>query len=186
MAHSSSFYLLSRRTERIVVMWELLISVEVQFLNGVMCGDKSRLLIYDSLSSKLYSTTFELCHCSDKWYIWSNFLFEFIHCALLSELDELLLEVWCDVPLNHSWVTVYKMVHSMLSDRCLSVLSVCDVRALWPNGWTDQDETWHAGGHIVLDEDPAPLRQRGTTLNFRPISLAAKWLYGSRCYLVWS
>ena len=25
------------------------------------------------------------------------------------------------------------------------VLSVCNVRALWPNGWTDQDETWHAG-----------------------------------------
>ena len=39
----------------------------------------------------------------------------------------------------------------MLSVRCLSVLSVClscpvcDVRALWPNGWADQDETWHAG-----------------------------------------
>jgi len=39
----------------------------------------------------------------------------------------------------------------MLSDRCLSVLSVCpvlsvcNVRALWPNGWTDHDETWHAG-----------------------------------------
>jgi len=31
---------------------------------------------------------------------------------------------------------------------CLSVLSclsLCDVRALWPNGWTDQDETWQAG-----------------------------------------
>jgi len=27
----------------------------------------------------------------------------------------------------------------------LSVLSVCNVRALWPNRWTDQDETWHAG-----------------------------------------
>ena len=29
---------------------------------------------------------------------------------------------------------------------CLSCLScpVRDVRALWPNGWTDQDETWHA------------------------------------------
>ena len=27
----------------------------------------------------------------------------------------------------------------------LSCLSVCDVRALWPNGWTDQDETWRAG-----------------------------------------
>ena len=33
----------------------------------------------------------------------------------------------------------------MLSVRCLSVLSVSNVRALWPNGWTDQDETWHAG-----------------------------------------
>ena len=37
----------------------------------------------------------------------------------------------------------------MLSFRCLSVLSaclsVCDVRALWPNGWTDQDETWQVG-----------------------------------------
>ena len=27
----------------------------------------------------------------------------------------------------------------------LSVCPVCDVRALWPNGWTDQDETWRAG-----------------------------------------
>jgi len=27
---------------------------------------------------------------------------------------------------------------------CLSC-PVCDVRALGPNGWTDQDETWHAG-----------------------------------------
>jgi len=31
----------------------------------------------------------------------------------------------------------------------LSVLScpVCDVSVLWPNGWTDQDETWHSGRH---------------------------------------
>ena len=29
--------------------------------------------------------------------------------------------------------------------RTVVCLSVCDVRALWPNGWTDQDETWHAG-----------------------------------------
>jgi len=45
------------------------------------------------------------------------------------------------------------------------VLSVCNVRALWPNGWTDQDETWHAGGprpgHIVLDGDPAPPPPKG-------------------------
>ena len=26
----------------------------------------------------------------------------------------------------------------------LSVLSVCDVGVLWPNGWMDQDETWRA------------------------------------------
>jgi len=47
------------------------------------------------------------------------------------------------------WAIVCKTVRSMLSVRCLSVcmsvLSVCNVRALRPNGWTDQDETWHAG-----------------------------------------
>jgi len=32
-----------------------------------------------------------------------------------------------------------KTVCPMLSDRCLSCLSV-----LWPNGWVDQDKTWHA------------------------------------------
>ena len=39
-----------------------------------------------------------------------------------------------------------KTVRPMLSDRCLSVcpvLSVC--LSVWPNGWMDQDETWHAG-----------------------------------------
>jgi len=56
-------------------------------------------------------------------------------------------------PTVSCWATVCKTVRPMLSVRCLSVslpvcpvcLSVCDVRALWPNGWTDQDETWHAG-----------------------------------------
>jgi len=28
---------------------------------------------------------------------------------------------------------------------CLVCLSVCNVGVLWPNGWTHQDETWHAG-----------------------------------------
>jgi len=28
---------------------------------------------------------------------------------------------------------------------CLSVCPVCNVGLLWPNGWMDQDETWHAG-----------------------------------------
>jgi len=60
---------------------------------------------------------------------------------------------------NMFWATVCKTVRPMLSDRC-PVLSVCNVGVLWPNGWPDQDETWHAGrprpGHIVLDGDPAP------------------------------
>ena len=42
-------------------------------------------------------------------------------------------------------------------------------------------------GDFVLDGDPAPPPQRGTApTNFRPISVAAKWLHGSRCHLVWS
>ena len=51
---------------------------------------------------------------------------------------------------QHFWATVCRTVRPMISVRCLSVLSVLscpvyDVHALWPNGWTDQDETWHAG-----------------------------------------
>jgi len=47
---------------------------------------------------------------------------------------------------------------------CLSC-PVCDVGVLWPNGWTDHDETWHAGmprprPHCVTYGDPAPLPQR--------------------------
>jgi len=64
--------------------------------------------------------------------------------------------------------TVCKTVHLMLSDRCLSclsLLSACNVGVLWPNGWTDQDETWLASrlgpGHIVLDGDPGPPPPKG-------------------------
>ena len=41
-------------------------------------------------------------------------------------------------------------------------------------------------GHIVLDEDPAPLPIKGAELpNFRPISIVTKRLDASRCHLVW-
>jgi len=42
--------------------------------------------------------------------------------------------------------TICKTIRPMLSGRCLSVCSspVCNVGILWPNGWTDQDETWRA------------------------------------------
>jgi len=37
-----------------------------------------------------------------------------------------------------------KTVCPMLSDRCRSVCAVCNVGAVQPNGWVDQDETWRA------------------------------------------
>jgi len=38
-------------------------------------------------------------------------------------------------------------------------------------------------GHIVLDGDPAPLPKGAQPChNFRPISVVAKWMYGSRCH----
>ena len=42
-------------------------------------------------------------------------------------------------------MTVGKTVRPMPSDRCPVCLSVCDACVLWPNGWMDQDETWHGG-----------------------------------------
>jgi len=63
-------------------------------------------------------------------------------------------------------------------------LSVCGVRALWPNGWTDQDETSHARRsqpwpHCVKSRPsfPSPKGAQPPP-NFRPISVAAKWLHG--------
>ena len=62
------------------------------------------------------------------------------------------------------------------------VCPVCDVGVLWPNGWTDQDETWHAGRPRPW---PHCVRWGPSSPNLRPISVAAKWLDGSRCHLVW-
>jgi len=70
---------------------------------------------------------------------------------------------------------------------CLSCLSA-NVGVLWPNGSTDQDETWRAGRprtwpHCVRWKLRSP-PQRDTAPSFRPISVVAKWLDGSRCHLV--
>jgi len=51
-----------------------------------------------------------------------------------------------------------------MSCPVFSVLSVCDVGALWPNGWTDQDRTWHA-------ERPRP---RPHCLRWGPITPSLK------------
>ena len=101
--------------------------------------------------------------------------------------------------LTHFWATVCTTVRPMLSDRCLSVclsvclsaltvLSVCDDGVLWPNGWMDQDEAWHAGRprpqpHCVRWGPSSP-SLNGTAPNFRSVSVVAKWLDGLRCHLV--
>jgi len=54
----------------------------------------------------------------------------------------------------------------MVLDRC-PVCPVCDLGALWPNVWTQQDETWHVSRprphRIVSDGDPSPT-ERGTAI----------------------
>ena len=41
-------------------------------------------------------------------------------------------------------------------------------------------------GHTVLDGDPPPSPKGAQPPNFRPISVVAKWLHGSRCHSPWS
>ena len=72
---------------------------------------------------------------------------------------------------------------------CLSVLSVCGVGVVWPNGWMDQDETWLRGRprswpHYVRWRSSSPF-PNGAELPsiFGPYHVA-KWLDGSRCHLV--
>jgi len=87
----------------------------------------------------------------------------------------------------------------MLSDRCLSVcLSVLSVLSCLSVTFVHCGQTvgrmkmklgMQVGlgpGHIVLDGDSAPLPQRSTAPNFRPVSVAAKGLHASICHLVWS
>jgi len=48
---------------------------------------------------------------------------------------------------NRFWATICKTVRSISYHTvvCLSVLSVCNVGVLWPNGWMHQDKTLLAG-----------------------------------------
>ena len=62
-------------------------------------------------------------------------------------------------------------------------------RLLWPNGWMDEAGTWHRGRPQPrrLCVRWGPRSHKGAqTPNFQPISVAAKWLHGSRCHMVWS
>ena len=63
---------------------------------------------------------------------------------------------------------------------------------LWPNGWMDQDGTWHGGEpwyrpHCARwGASSRPQKGGGAPLpNFWPISIVAKRLDASSCHLVW-
>ena len=87
----------------------------------------------------------------------------------------------------------------MLSDRCLSVLSVClsclsvlSVTLVYCGqmvGWIKMKLGVLVGlgrGHIVLDGDPAsPPPEGGSPPNFRPMPIVANRLDGSRWHLAW-
>ena len=75
----------------------------------------------------------------------------------------------------------------MLSDRCLSVTLVYCGKTAGLIKMPLDTEVGFALGHIVLDGDPAPSTpQKAQQLppNFRPVSIVAKPLDGSRCHLV--
>ena len=60
---------------------------------------------------------------------------------------------------------------------------------LWPNGWMDQDGTWHGCGPrsrpYCARWGPCYLPKKGEEPpSFRPISVVAKRLDASRCHLV--
>jgi len=76
---------------------------------------------------------------------------------------------------THSWTVfgrpfVKRFALYYRSIVCLSVLSVCVVDVLWPNGWMYQEQTWHGGRpqpspHCVRWKTKIP-RNRGTALHF--------------------
>jgi len=70
----------------------------------------------------------------------------------------------------------------MLSDRCLSCVSCLSVTLIYCGqtvGWINMKlgvQLSLSPEYIVLDGNPAPLPQRDTAPNFRPMSTVAKQL----------
>jgi len=79
---------------------------------------------------------------------------------------------FCKIPVfGRPFVKRFALCYrSVVCPASLSVLSVCDVGVLWPNGWVDQDENWHAGRprpwpHCI-DGDPAVPPPKGHNPQF--------------------
>ena len=83
------------------------------------------------------------------------------------------------------WVTGCKTVFPVLSDRCLSCLSVSLVYYGQILGWIKMKLGMEVGlgpGHIVLHGDPAPLPQKGAESPiFGPILQHAQCSHCKRC-----
>jgi len=117
--------------------------------------------------------------------------------AALNRGRQLYSSRWASAHISSCATTVYKTVRAMLSVRCLSCLSVClsvlsvtFVHCGQTVGRLKMKLGIQVGlvpGHIMLDGDPSPLPKGGGggAPNFRPISVVAKWLHGSRCHLIW-
>ena len=61
---------------------------------------------------------------------------------------------------------------------------------LWPNGWMDEDNTWHGGRpwsspHCARWGHSSAPKKGDRAPNFWPIFIVAKRLDASRCHLVW-
>jgi len=89
----------------------------------------------------------------------------------------------------HFWATVCKTVRPMLPVRCMSCLSVCmsvcDVRAPWPNSWTDHAGRRRPWPHCVTWGPSSPSPKGAQPPKFSAQSVAAKRLHSSKCHLVW-
>ena len=101
-----------------------------------------------------------------------------------------IITVYSPTSITSLFYPVSKTVRPMLSDRCLSGLSVLSVTLMYCGqtvGWIKMKLGMEVGlgpGHIVLDGDSAP-PQTGTTLpNFQPMSVVANRLDGLKCHLI--
>jgi len=90
--------------------------------------------------------------------------------------------------LTDFWATVSEAVRPMLSDRCLSVLSVTLVYCGQTVGWMKITLGMEVGlgpCRIVLDGDAAHTLGTGIAPhNFRPMYVVAERLDASKCHLV--
>jgi len=143
-----------------------------QFSAEVYCGQTVAHISY----------CWALVTCNLKYLRLVNFNVRFCQCHLLSS--------FLDWHVSFS-ICLHDRFRPMLSDRCLSCLSVCNVGVLWPNGCMDQDEIWRGDRprprRYCVRWGPSclPLKRGRSSPNFRPMNVVAKRPDESRCHLVW-